>query len=204
MDTAKIKVIIVEDEVLIARHIEEILIDGGYHVLGITHDSEKALDLISSQQPEVVILDINICGSKDGIEVAESINGFGKTAIIFLTALSDIHTLERAKKVNPAGYIIKPFKPSDLLSSITIGLYNYEFIRKKKVLTIEGINNIANRPMSTIEFDILMDIKDGLTNSQIAKKRFIALSTVKWHANNIYSKLNVNNRTSAIKAITSS
>lgn len=200
MDT-KLKVLIVEDEVLIAKHIEDALINGGFSVVGIAHDSETALDYISNRQPNFIILDINIDGQKDGIEVAEIVKSKYDIPFMFLTALSDIQTLDRAKKVNPCGYIVKPFKTRDLVSSITIGLYNYEFKKTDKKLSLEQVNSQADESLSQKEYDVLLDITEGFTNAQIAKKQFISLSTVKFHSQNIYNKLGVNNRTSAIKKV---
>lgn len=195
------KVLIVEDEVMIAKHIEDVLVENGYNVIGVAHDSETASDYIFSRSPELIILDINIDGTKDGIEVAQVIKENYNIPLVFLTALSDDHTLERAKKVNPCAYIVKPFKAKDLISSIVIGLYNYEFRKQSKQLDLNKVNSIAYQPLSEKEYEVLLDIKEGLTNAQIAKKQFLALSTIKFHSKNIYEKLEVKNRTSAIKKI---
>ncbi|MBT8233950.1 MAG: response regulator transcription factor [Saprospiraceae bacterium] len=197
----KLKVLIVEDEVLIAKHIEDTLLSNNFLPIGIAHDSETALDYIANRSPEFVILDINIDGNKDGIEVAEVLKANYDIPFMFLTALSDIQTLDRAKKVNPSGYIVKPFKTRDLISSITIGLYNYEFKKSDNSLSLEQVNEKAVDPLSQKEYDVLLDITEGFTNAQIAKKQFVSLSTIKFHSQNIYSKLGVNNRTSAIKKV---
>lgn len=197
----KLRVLIVEDEVLIAKHIEDTLQNDNFIVVGIAHDSETALDYISNRDPQFIILDINIDGQKDGIEVAEVVKDNYDIPFMFLTALSDISTLDRAKKVNPSGYIVKPFKTRDLISSITIGLYNYEFKKTDSTLTLDQVNTKAIEDLSQKEFEVLLDITEGFTNAQIAKKQFISLSTVKFHSQNIYSKLDVKNRTSAIKKV---
>jgi len=197
----KLRVLIVEDEVLIAKHIEDTLQNNNFNVIGIAHDSETALDYINNRDPEFIILDINIDGQKDGIEVAEVVKKNYDIPFMFLTALSDISTLDRAKKVNPSGYIVKPFKARDLISSITIGLYNYEFKKTDSILSLEQVNTKAIEDLSQKEFEVLLDVTEGFTNAQIAKKQFISLSTVKFHTQNIYSKLDVKNRTSAIKKV---
>jgi len=197
----KLRVLIVEDEVLIAKHIEDTLQNDNFTVVGIAHDSETALDYINNRNPEFIILDINIDGQKDGIEIAQIVKENYEIPFMFLTALSDISTLDRAKKVNPSGYIVKPFKARDLISSITIGLYNFEFKKTDKKLTLNQVNKKSIEPLSQKEFEVLLDITEGFTNAQIAKKQYISLSTVKFHSQNIYSKLDVKNRTSAIKKI---
>lgn len=201
MEDRKLKILIVEDEVLIAKHIEDTLLDNDFMPIGIAHDSETALDFIYSREPQFIILDINIDGQKDGIELAEIIKEKYNIPFIFLTALSDMDTLDRAKKVNPCGYIVKPFKTRDLVSSITIGLYNFEFKQNEKPLNLDEVNKLSLENLSPKEFEVLKDITEGFTNAQIAKKQFISLSTVKFHSQNIYSKLGVNNRTSAIKKV---
>lgn len=194
-------VIIVEDEVLIAKHIESALTKDYFNVIGIAHDSMTALDIIEARNPDLLILDINLGCEKDGIDVAEVINNNYDIPFIFLTALSDFSTLERAKKVRPCGFIIKPFKPRDLITSITIGLYNHEYSKSTKELTLRDVNKVALKKLSQKEFDVLVDISKGYTNAQIAKNQYISLSTVKFHSQNIYSKLDVNNRTSAVKKV---
>jgi len=196
-----LRILIVEDEVMIAKHIEDVLLHNNYSIVGIAHDSESALDYIHSRSPQLVILDINIEGSKDGVEVAEVVREKYDIPIVFLTALSDVQTLERAKKVTPSAYIVKPFKPKDLISSIVIGLYNYDFRKQSKELSIQKVNTIASPAFSNKEYEVLLDIKEGLTNAQIAKKQFLSLSTIKFHSKNIYEKLDVKNRTSAIKKV---
>ncbi len=202
MTNLKTKVLIIEDEAIIAKHIEDILIENDFSSVGIAHDSETALDYIYSRQPQLLILDINIDGSKDGIEVAEIVKEKYDIPVIFLTALSDLHTLDRAKKVNPCSYIVKPFNTKDLISSIIIGLYNYDFMKQSKQLDLANVNRIALHPLSPKEYEVLLDIKDGLTNAQIAKKQYLSLSTIKFHLKNIYNKLDVQNRTSAIRKVT--
>lgn len=196
-----LKVLIVEDEVMIARHIEDILVSNQYTIVGIAHDSEAALDYVYSRSPELIIMDINLEDKKDGIELAQIVKEKYDIPIVFLTAHSDVETLHRAKEVNPCAYIVKPFKDKDLISSIVIGMYNYEFRKHSKELDLNKVNEIALQPLSKKEFEVLLDIKEGLTNAQIAKKQFLSLSTIKFHSKNIYEKLDVKNRTSAIKKV---
>lgn len=197
----EIRIVVVEDEVLIAKHIENILNKENYNVVGVAHDYDSALDYIKNRSPDFLILDISLDGDKDGIQLAQIVKEKFDIPFMFLTALGDKATLDRAKRVNPSGYIIKPFTPRDLISSITIGLYNYEFAKKEAKLDLAQVNSKALQDLSQKEYEILLDISEGLTNAQIGKKQFVSLSTVKYHVQNIYSKLNVKNRTSAVKKI---
>lgn len=199
--SAQLKILIVEDDAIIAELINHHLLQFGFNVLDIVHNSEKALDKIHNLQPDLVLLDITILGTKDGIDIAHIIDEKYDIPYIFLTALSDKATLERAKHVSPIGYIVKPFKENDLLATITIGMSNYSKNEQTKI-TQELVNEHSLSPISTKEFEILIDISTGLTNNQIADKQDISANTVKWYTQNIYSKLGVKNRTAAAQFLT--
>ena len=199
----KLKILIVEDDAVIAQLIEFHLMDFGYHVLDIVHDSERALDKIHNLQPDLVMLDINILGTKDGIEIAHIIQEKYDIPYIFLTALSDKHTLQRAQELEPIGYVVKPFKESDLQATIAIGMSNYKKQNSETSLSIDKVNDIAISPLSSKEFEILIFVAKGFSNSQIASNLDISINTIKWHTQNIFSKLGVKNRTSAAQLIMS-
>ena len=197
----ELKVIIVEDDAIIAQLIELHIEQAGHHVIAIAHDSERALDLIHNQQPDLVFLDIHILGNKNGIEVAEVIHRKYKIPFIFITAFSDPLTLQKAAAVQPISYLVKPYKKEDLIAAISIGLVNYQRRQKDISLSRGLINDHALSEISSREYEILMDIANGLTNDQIAAKQYLSVNTVKWHSTNIYSKLGVKNRTAAAKWI---
>ncbi len=194
-----LKVIIIEDEAVIAQLLEYHIQESGHQVLDVAHSSERALDLIHNLQPDLILLDIHILGERDGIEVGMIVKEKYDIPIIFITALSDLDTIQRAKKAGPVSYLVKPYKPDDLKAAISIGMYNYGNRNSKKSITLKQVNIHALSPLSKREFDILSDLTEGLTNDQIAAKQFLSLNTIKWHSSNIYSKLGVKNRTSAAK-----
>ncbi len=191
------KILIVEDDAIIAQLIAFHLRAFGYSVLDIVHNSERALDLIYSFQPDLVLLDIKIEGLKDGIEIAQIIEDKYEIPYIFITAFSDIATLQRVQKVEPLAYIVKPFKEEDLQVSIAIGMSNYKRKKENNPITLEKVNEKALSPLSQKELDVLLEIGKGLTNKQISIKTNISIHTVKWHTQNIYSKLGVSNRITA-------
>ena len=195
------KILIVEDDAVIAQLLEHYVQAMGHTICGVSHNSEKALDLIHSQQPDLVLLDINIEGSKDGIDIAEVLEKQGRIPYIFITAFSDQLTLKRVQKVSPLAYIVKPFKEVDLRASITIGMSNYKRLIANTPLTLEYLNMNIPSPLSDQEFKILNEMSKGLTNSQIANQFDLSTNTVKWHSQNIYSKMGVKNRTSAAQFI---
>ncbi|HTA28594.1 MAG TPA: response regulator [Bacteroidia bacterium] len=128
---SKIKVAIVEDEVIIARNITDNLIALGYEVVGPAVNYTTALELIEKEKPDLLLLDIQLSGRKDGIELAQAVKKAMPLPFIFLTANSDSATIERAKRTEPNAYLVKPFTKEDLFTAIEICLYNYS--RKAKV-----------------------------------------------------------------------
>ena len=110
----ELKILIVEDEPLVAEHISTYLNNADFTVCGIAHDDEEARHCLRTQLPDAVILDINLDGNVDGIQLAEFINKQYHLPFLFLTSYADRDTLERAKKVEPWGYIVKPFNEKTL------------------------------------------------------------------------------------------
>ncbi len=129
------KILIVEDERLVAQHISQLLTANNYEVCAIAADATTALKKIAEFYPDLILLDICIKGDMDGIEIVERIQFLYDIPAIFLTALSDAETLKRAQQASPAGYIVKPFRREQLLSSVVIALANHE--AKHKQLTAQ-------------------------------------------------------------------
>ena len=196
------KILIVEDEVLIAEDIKDSLIELGYDVAEVCYNSEDALEYLYKHTPDFIILDINIRGTKDGIQVAEVIKEKYDIPFIFLSSLSDSETLDRAKRTQPKGYLVKPFKPKDLLTTIEMAIYNHAQYLRQKNIERSFVDDMSTQAFSDKEYEIFLDLVDGLNNSQIAAKQFISINTVKTHVKRIFSKLQVNNRSSAVRKIT--
>lgn len=199
----EIKVLIVEDDPLIAIDIEQILNNLNFRVSGTAYNADDALNLLQQNLPDIVLLDVNLESDKDGINIAEIINEKYQIPFIYLTAHADKNTLERAKKTKPAGYIIKPFDERDLLAGIEIGLYNYSQLKmaQRPQLSINNINKHLKTPLSEREFSVLAAIYEGKTNEQMATEQFVSINTIKTHISNLYFKLDVNSRTGAIAKV---
>ena len=121
----KTRIGIVEDEFLIAEQISEALVKLGYEALEPVGSYTDALEMIAEQKPDLMILDIQLSGKKDGIDLALKIKHDHDIPFIFLTANSDPVTLEKAKKADPPAYLVKPFKTEDLYTAIEICLSNF-------------------------------------------------------------------------------
>ena len=133
-----VQILIVEDEMIIAANISLQLNDLGYDVIKIIPRAEEVLPYIRLQLPDVILLDINLKGNLDGIEVAHLIQKEYKLPIIFLTANSDASHFNTAKAINPYAFISKPFKKSDLQHAIELTIVRLkEEIAIKKNLIVE-------------------------------------------------------------------
>lgn len=129
---SKVKILVVEDEMVIAENICELLEDIGYEVLEPAIHYTGALERIEEEMPDLAMLDIELAGNKDGIELAEKIKELYDIPFIFLTSNADPRTVERAKKLNPPAYLVKPFQRDDLYTSIEMALYNHEANRETR------------------------------------------------------------------------
>ncbi|MFP4551618.1 MAG: response regulator [Spirochaetales bacterium] len=123
MSSSRSRIVIVEDELIVAHSIQMRLELYGYEVAGIAKSGEDALEMLESASPELILMDIRLAGILDGISTAEEIRKNRDVPIIFLTAYSDDDTLARAKIAEPFGYIIKPFETRELVNNIEIALY---------------------------------------------------------------------------------
>lgn len=197
------KILIVEDEPLIAEDIAEALRRNDYAVSAIVYSKEDALAELDCNLPDVVLLDINLNGGMEGIEIAGMIAANYNIPFIFLTSYSDKATVASSKVTEPAGYIVKPFTEAGLYSSLEIALYNYAQKNKRNFpeLKLSVINQGLASPVSEREFQLLQLIYDGHSNKQIAAELFISLNTVKKHINNLYLKLDVTSHSSATARI---
>jgi DNA-binding LytR/AlgR family response regulator len=126
----KVKIMIVEDESIVALDLSMRLQKEGYEVAGIAGNSADAIDLFTDQKPDLVLMDINIRGAKDGIETAAALKKIQEVPLIFLTAFSQSEYINRAKAVNPSAYLVKPFNNDSLHTSIQIAIHNFAVLTK--------------------------------------------------------------------------
>lgn len=199
----EVKLLIVEDEPLIARDIKKCCLSIGYQVLAIASRSDRALDLLHSQTPDAVILDISIKGSLDGIQLAEIINEKYNLPFIFLTSHADRGTLNRAKNTMPYGYILKPFDENDLMTALEIAIHKHQSLApvKEGFPSREAIIKSHDLKVSEREYAIMESIYQGMTNQEMANKFFVSPNTIKSHIKRIYVKMSVHSRAEMIKVL---
>jgi len=118
-----IRILIVEDESLVARDIENMAVSQGYEVCGIASTGDQAIEMAAESQPDLVLMDVVIKGSLDGISAAEKIWESYRIPIIYVTAYADEHTLKRARLTEAFGYILKPFDERELKIAIEMAYY---------------------------------------------------------------------------------
>jgi PAS domain S-box-containing protein len=129
---SKIKILVVEDESIVAKDIQNTLIRLGYDVPATASNAASAFQKLEEIQPDLVFLDIKLKGEVDGIQIAEKIKNSYDIPVIFLTSFVDKGTLDRAKVTEPYGYIVKPFNESDLQSTVEMALYKFEKDKETK------------------------------------------------------------------------
>ena len=123
------QIFIVEDERIVAEDLKRMLERLGYKVVGSESSGDEAIKKIATAKPQLMLLDIRIQGSIDGIDVAEHVVAELDIPVIYLTAYADETTVDRAKGTLPAGYILKPFEEQSLKTAIELALYRHHMQR---------------------------------------------------------------------------
>lgn len=126
------RLLVVEDESIVAKDIQHRLRNLGYEVPAVVAYGEKAIEKAEELKPDLVLMDIFLKGEMDGIKAAEEIKRLYGIPVIFLTAFADPNTLQRAKVTEPFGYILKPFEERELLTAIEMALYKHKMEMKLK------------------------------------------------------------------------
>jgi PAS domain S-box-containing protein len=141
----------------------------GYNVPVVVSSGSEAIKKVKENNPDLVLMDINLNGEMDGVEASSKIHSFSDIPVIYLTAYSDDNTLERAKITEPYAYIVKPFKDRELNINIEIAFYKYGMEKKLReknrwlAAVIESIGDavIATDPQGTIK--LMNPIAEALT-----------------------------------------
>ncbi|MEQ9440405.1 MAG: response regulator transcription factor [Cyclobacteriaceae bacterium] len=187
---AGLKILIVEDDPIIATDIKSLLLSEGFGVVGVAKNALRAYDLLKSSAPNFAILDIYLGTGPSGIEIAESIHDRYQIPYIFLTSFSDEKTLTAAQEQGPYGYLVKPFQEKTLITTIAVAWSNYQRLQQQ-----QGINlSRFNIKLTEQEENICRLLCEGASYKQICARLFISMNTLKFHVKNIYSKFNVAGR----------
>lgn len=154
------RILVVEDEVIVADDIRRSLQNLGYDVTSIASSGEIAIKKVEENTPDLVLMDIMLQGKMDGIEAASQIKSRFDIPVVYLTAYSDEKIMERAKITEPFGYLIKPFRDREVQINIEIALYKNKIERELKesrewfYVTLKSISDavIATDPKGCVLF----------------------------------------------------
>ncbi len=160
------RIMIVEDESIVAMGIKHKLEDLGYRIVGIEATGEGAVDTALKTEPDLILMDIVLKGDMDGIEAAQMIHGYLDTPIIYITAYSDDEVLRRARITEPYGYILKPFKKSEVNANIQMAIYKHACDKKKSEI-------IKKRVLADFYDFILTAMPTSTTGTNIEMKQLL-------------------------------
>ena len=177
----KKQILIVEDEVIVAQDLSNILKSPNYNVCGLAHSYDSAIDLFKKVIPDLIICDINLGNGKSGIDFIMETKKIKNVPVIFLTAYADEETVSGALETMPQSYLTKPFTEEQILISVNRVLRNNSNrgFQIKKIRT-----HVPTRR----ELEIIHFIALGDSSREIADKLCISFETVQSHRKNIFHK----------------
>lgn len=198
---SKISVLIVEDEPLIANDIKEICMEGEMAVAGVAYTLSQARDLLETKSVDYVLLDIKLGEREDGLVLGKLLHDEYFIPFSYITSFSDSETVSAARSTNPNGYLVKPFRPNDILIQIQLGMDIYLRSSKNSVPSLLELNKIAFEELSIREYDVLVEVCKGKSNMQVAESLFVSMNTVKSHLKNVFFKCEVKSRAELINKV---
>lgn len=178
------KVLIVEDEIIVATDVRMMLEANGYTVTGTARKYDEAVNLFKYQIPDLILCDIDLKSSRNGINFIQKVRELSKVPVIYMTAYTDDETLEEALETKPEAYLAKPFNETQLLISI------------KRVLKNGESNGSTHHQLFEVaptkrELEVIKLIAKGCTTKEIAKELSISFETVQSHRKNILHKFKI-------------
>jgi diguanylate cyclase (GGDEF)-like protein len=151
-------ILIVEDESIVAMDLKTALIKLDYKILDMVKTGEEAVEKALELIPDIVLMDITLAGEMDGVEAAKLIKKDSDIPVIYITAFADDQTLTRAKVTEPYGYIIKPFNPREVHSTIEMAIYKHQMELKLKYVSMhDALTGVYNRLYFDEELSRLSD-----------------------------------------------
>jgi len=198
------KILIVEDDQTAAAIMQLYLGSMGYEIDGIATTGWDAIEMARSHQPDLVLMDINLGKGLNGIDAAQIINKHYHTPIIFVTAHADADTLERAKDVEPAGYINKPLRETDIKTTIELALARTkERPKKKPERSGPAIPDILMSlySLTRTEALVLEKLIEHPELNYAAQALDISVATARTHLKRIFHKTNTNRQSILVHKI---
>ncbi|MEH6514569.1 LytR/AlgR family response regulator transcription factor [Maribacter arcticus] len=185
-----IKILIVEDNVIIADDMQSMLEEIGYEIVDNVIVYEQAVEVLKTQQVDLVLIDIILASDKTGIDLGKHIRENYDIPFIFVTSNSDRATVENAKTVKPNGYLVKPFEQQDLYTSIEIALSNFIYGKQNvaKGISTEDTNEDVPMSNSILKDSIFVKKQHLYYRIQFGDIQFIKADNVYLEVNTIDKK----------------
>jgi CheY-like chemotaxis protein len=187
---SKVKILIVEDEQIIAKDLKLTLEGLGYSITATVTTGQDAIKSVEQDEPSIILMDIKLKGQMDGIQAAEKIKVDKNIPVIYITAFADEKIIERAKITEPFGYILKPFQEKELHSVIEMALYKHKSEKEKEALKEQIVKLTRKIPLTENERLMLYGlIRYPMFNDvELSKKLKIKRSTVTAIKNKLYKE----------------
>jgi two-component system, response regulator PdtaR len=183
MAAEKINILIVEDESIVAMDLSAGLMHNGYHVAGIADNSVDARDLFEQNEVDIVLMDINLIGDKDGVDTVVDLMKIKQRPVIYLTAFTDNATVERVKKTYPAAFLTKPYSIANVRIAIDLALNSFANLKEEqqsgKVIPLQPNPGGEAKNVST-DKETILQIQDCIFIKQNYQFVKIRLSDIQY------------------------
>lgn len=189
-----------EDELAISEDLRDIVEEAGHTVVGVAPTFARACSILANEEADIALLDIALKGEGSGLDVARHINEQYSIPFVFLTSFADQDTVTDVVALEPAGYIVKPFKEQDIAPAIAVAL-STRHNRQSSFPSTQKINGHLADDLSSQEYVVLQQLCKGKTNQAIADDLFISVNTVKTHVKRIYHKFDVHGRVQLLNRV---
>lgn len=164
MPQEKVNILIVEDESIVALNLSMGLEADGYDIAGIADNAEDALQLFTENEIDIVLMDINIIGERDGIQTAQELLKHKSVPIIYLTALTDSQTVSRVKGMQPAAFLTKPYHISNVRIAIELAISNFAIAQQshQPSTKVVSLDKSPSPGESNAEKEVLLQMQDHI------------------------------------------
>ncbi len=179
------KILIVDDEVLIAEFLKDELTALGYVNVSLAHNKKQTFSLMEVFKPQLILLDVRMKNEREGIEIAEEINKFYNIPFIFITAHSDKEIVKQALATKPAGYITKPFKQIDVYAAVHLVETNSEKINERFLVFKDGYADVK----LSVDDILYAQSDDNYIHINTTTKKHTVRNTLEWFKESVPEEL---------------
>lgn len=189
-----IKVLVVEGINKDAHVLKSCIAALGYQLVGYEKNGDRAIDMIYSLKPDIILLDLVIRGATGALELAKIIRSKFDIPFIYMISTVDDEMLANVGSTMPYGYLFHPINQWHLRGNVEIALARFKAERNKRTLCVESLEKKVDFSLSQRDKQVLAAFLDGLTYKEIAARHFISVNTVKTYQKRIFSYFEVRTR----------